>query len=191
MKKTLCALLALLLALSVAACGKKVPTPSETVSAALDALKSGDMTAAAETWGGSISSIENSTDSDADIFKLLFKNLTYSVLSETEDGSAATVKVKLSNTDMSAVMGDVLAEAMQTALSSALSGKEMDETKTQKMVMDSLKDKMTNGSYGTAEKEVEFQLTMTDGVWTLSQPDDTVIDALTDGLMSAGTSLLG
>ena len=56
MKKTLCALLALLLALSVAACGKKVPTPSETVSAALDALKSGDMTAAAETWGGSISS---------------------------------------------------------------------------------------------------------------------------------------
>ena len=44
----------------------------------------------------------------------------------------------------------------------------MDETKTQKMVMDSLKDKMTNGSYGTAEKEVEFQLTMTDGVWTLS-----------------------
>ena len=46
MKKTLCALLALLLALSVAACGKKVPTPSETVSAALDALKSGDMTAA-------------------------------------------------------------------------------------------------------------------------------------------------
>lgn len=191
MKKTLCALLALLLALSVAACGKKVPTPSETVSAALDALKSGDMTAAAKTWGGSISSIENSTDSDADIFKLLFKNLTYSVLSETEDGSAATVKVKLSNTDMSAVMGDVLAEAMQTALSSALSGKEMDETKTQKMVMDSLKDKMTNGSYGTAEKEVEFHLTMTDGVWTLSQPDDTVINALTGGLMSAGTSLLG
>lgn len=191
MKKALCALLALLLALSVAACGKKVPTPSETVSAALDALKSGDMTAAAKTWGGSISSIENSTDSDADIFKLLFKNLTYSVLSETEDGSAATVKVKLSNTDMSAVMGDVLAEAMQTALSSALSGKEMDETKTQKMVMDSLKDKMTNGSYSTAEKEVEFQLTMTDGVWTLSQPDDTVIDALTGGLMSAGTSLLG
>lgn len=191
MKKTLCALLALLLALSVAACGKKVPTPAETVSAALDALKSGDMTAAAKTWGGSISSIENSTDSDADIFKLLFKNLTYSVLSETEDGSAATVKVKLSNTDMSAVMGDVLAEAMQTALSSALSGKEMDETETQKMVMDSLKDKMTNSSYGTAEKEVEFQLTMTDGVWTLSQPDDTVIDALTGGLMSAGTSLLG
>ena len=32
---------------------------------------------------------------------------------------------------------------------------------------------------------------MTDGVWTLSQPDDTVIDALTGGLMSAGTSLLG
>lgn len=191
MKKVICTMLALMLLLSAAACGKKTASPQQVVSDAMEALKSGDMAAASARWGGEIDGIENTAESDAELFKMFFKNLKYEILAEAETGTSAVVQVSISNADMSAVMGEIIGELMEKALSDAMSGQEISEEETEKMFADTLKEKLSSGSFETKEATADIGLTLTDGQWQITDVSDEALDALTGGLLSMANSLVG
>lgn len=191
MKKIVCTMLALVLLLSAAACGKKTANPYETVSAAMEALKSGDMAAASARWGGEIGAIEDTAESDAELFKLFFRNLQYELLAEADTETEAVVQVAVSNADMAGVMEETIADVMQKAMSAALSGQDISEEEAEKMFTDTLKEKLSSDSFEMRETVVDIGLSLVDGQWQITEVSDEALDALMGGMLSVADSLEG
>ena len=191
MKKIVCTMLALVLLLSAAACGKKATTPYETVSAAMEALKSGDMAAASARWSGEIGAIEDTAESDAELFKMFFRNLQYELLAEADTETEAVVQVAVSNADMAGVMEETIADVMQKAMSAALSGQDISEEEAEKMFTDTLKEKLSSDSFEMRETVVDIGLSLVDGQWQITEVSDEALDALMGGMLSVADSLEG
>lgn len=191
MKKIVCTMLALVLLLSAAACGKKATTPYETVSAAMEALKSGDMAAASAHWSGEIGAIEDTAESDAELFKMFFRNLQYELLAEADTETEAVVQVAVSNADMAGVMEETIADVMQKAMSAALSGQDISEEEAEKMFTDTLKEKLSSDSFEMRETVVDIGLSLVDGQWQITEVSDEALDALMGGMLSVADSLEG
>lgn len=189
MKKIVCTVLALVLLLSAAACGKKTASPQEVVGTAMEALKSGDMAAASAQWGGEIGDIEETAESDAELFKMFFQHLKYEILAETETGTSAVVQVAVSNADMAGVMGETIGELMQQALSAALSGQDISEEEAEKMFTDTMKEKLNSSSLEMVENTVDIGLTLVDGQWQITDVSDEAMDALMGGMLSVADSM--
>lgn len=189
MKKIVCTVLALVLLLSAAACGKKTASPQEVVGTAMEALKSGDMAAAAARWGGEIGDIEDTAEDDAELFKMFFQNLKYEILAETDTGTSAVVQVAVSNADMAGVMGETIGELMQKAVSAALSGQEISEEEAEKMFTDTMKEKLSGSSLEMVENTVDIGLTLVDGQWQITDVSDEAMDALMGGMLSVANSM--
>lgn len=189
MKKIVCTVLALVLLLSAAACGKKTASPQEVVGAAMEALKSGDMAAASAQWGGEIGDIEDTAEDDAELFKMFFQNFEYEILAETDTGTSAVVQVAVSNADMAGIMGESVGELMQKAVSAALSGQDISEEEAEKMFTDTMKEKLSGSSLEMVENTVDIGLTLVDGQWQITDVSDEAMDALMGGMLSVADSM--
>lgn len=98
-------------------------TPTQTVTQAFDALLNADTetfnqfiqhTAGADDHRVGSSHIGDTFDREGrDFVQAVMLHFSYRIIKETEQGDSATVEVTFQNSDLSAVMGQLIAHAMQ------------------------------------------------------------------------------
>lgn len=114
--------------------------------------------------------------------KMLMEGLTYEILSSEENGDTATVKVSITNINMSIVMSDAITQLLPLAFSN-LSEEEM-ETQTSAVFISAIE----NNKETTITKEVELSLTKGENTWLIT-PSEELGDALTGGLLTFANNL--
>jgi len=180
MKKVLSIMLAFVLIFSFAGCGGEAP--QKTVEKTLNAIKAADSKKASAYIDYNklvkITTERLGTSHSTDKIKLIFANLQYKVISSSTKGNSATVKVKITNTDMSAVMANLYQEAIKVAMSS--DGKDAKEKK----MFETYQNLMDHYSKSTVDNTVSIQLLKLKGKWQI-QSDDALTNAILGGLIKS------
>ena len=112
--------------------------------------------------------------------KAIFKNLSWKILSEKEEGETATVEVEITNKDF----GKIIDNFKEKIVKVAFSGESIDEAKTQEYLLEEINnaeiENVTNTHTITVEK--------VDGKWQVSNTND-ISDMLLPGFSEAINSL--
>lgn len=194
MKRNLLALLlALLLGLSLTACGGR-DSAQDVTEAAIQAFQALDSESLQQYWGASLTDGDLGLDEEDAIRFLapLTENLTYQVISaeEQEADGTAVVTVAFTNIDMGPVMSSFLSAALEDALSYASLPEE--EQPTEEALSDRYTEMLIEAAsqdgLATKTTTVEVPLTLVEDQWTID-PNDSVLDAMLGGLLSAAESL--
>lgn len=194
MKRSLLALfLALLLGLSLTACGGR-DSAQDVTEAAIQAFQALDSESLQQYWGASLTDGDlGLAEEDAIRFLApLTENLTYQVISaeEQEADGTAVVTVAFTNIDMGPVMSSFLSAALEDALSYASLPEE--EQPTEEALSDRYTEMLIEAAsqdgLATKTTTVEIPLTLVEDQWTID-PNDSVLDAMLGGLLSAAESL--
>lgn len=194
MKRSFLALfLALLLGLSLTACGGRDSAQAVT-EAAIQAFQALDSESLQQYWGASLTDGDlGLAEEDAIRFLApLTENLTYQVISaeEQEADGTAVVTVAFTNIDMGPVMSSFLSAALEDALSYASLPEE--EQPTEEALSDRYTEMLIEAAsqdgLATKTTTVEIPLTLVEDQWTID-PNDSVLDAMLGGLLSAAESL--
>ena len=104
-------------------------------------------------------------------------SLTFEILSSTEEGDTATVKVSITNVDMANAMSQAISEMISLAFA-GLSEEELEQKSTEAMI-----SAIANNKDTTYTKEVDISLVKGENNW-LIVPDNDLADAITGGLVS-------
>jgi hypothetical protein len=185
MKKFITAVLLCFLVISLAGCGGE--SPEQAVNNALGAIKTADVDTASKyiDYNGLMKTGEsgsvNSEESE-EMVKLMMKNLTYKVISSTENGDEATVQAEITNTDMSKIMSEFISEAFSLAFS-GLSEEQMNAEMTNKF-----NELLNRDGNETVTKTVDIELTKAGSRWKIKISDD-FADAVFGGMISYATNL--
>lgn len=125
-----------------------------------------------DTADDAISDLENEETG-----KAFVENLTFEILSSTEEGDTATVKVSITNVDMANAMSQAISEMISLAFA-GLSEEELEQKSTEAMI-----SAIANNKDTTYTKEVDISLVKGENNW-LIVPDNDLADAITGGLVS-------
>lgn len=198
MMKKLCALaLALLLTMSLAACGGGNESKPETVVTefcealkALDGEKANACLAAPLPEGSFSDEAalpEDIPNAQAIVDQVYSwaAQMTYTLGEVTVDGETATVPVHITYVNAADVFTQALSEYFLQALSLALTG--ADEEQLTQLMMDLLKEKMETVSTSTGEADLTFTCRRIDGQWKIAALSDDQLDVLAR-LISCGIS---
>ena len=206
------AVITLVLALLACMCScKKIPTPTETASTFLTAVKAQDKETLATVYSedsvdlldaasdkASSDDAENQEDAEAsegltkvyeEQMKPKILDFDYEISNEQIDGDKATVDVKITTYKLgdafTAFIGDYMSEALVLAFSNA-SEEELDS-----MASTILSGKLADLSEKEYEKTVSMSLTMKDDKWIVDKisDNDDLVDALTGGLVTAFSNM--
>ena len=186
------------------ACGGAAQdTPEDQAVAALDtqlaALKSADREAIQELSGGedafgdAVEQLGSEEDVDS-ILKSMFGHFDYTIgTPEKVDDSNVNVPVTVSNADMKKAVdtwfADLMAYAMQNP--DIANDEKALQAKTIELLQTSV-DKTAEAEDGIVTNDVVFPMTLIDGKWEISDTiDDSVLDAVLGGFMTAITDLTG
>ncbi len=119
----------------------------------------------------------------------LFENLDYEINStEVIDENNVTVNVTVTNTDMAAVLEDFVSEVTTYALSNITEISEMTDEEMQAKSFEILNECMNKEDLKTTTSDIDMHVYCEDGVWDIDA-EDTVIDALLGGFVSASSNL--
>ncbi len=185
-KKVFSLVFSLIMLISFTACGG--PTPEELVTSALDALKSGDES----FFEGSIESFEESFDSssaeDLDkALKTVLSTMDYEVISTTEDGNKATVKVKITNKDYSKAVEKYFSDVMAYAMSNLDASEDEVDKKVVELLVNAINESAEGES--TVTNEADITLTKGDDGWVLDDPSDELMNALFGNMVDGMNNL--
>lgn len=178
----------LLLAIVLTGCGKG-ETPEQAVTSALNAIKNEDWETAEKYFTGEFSEedLENSED-EGEILNLLFRNLSFNIVSSSEDGDTATVKTELTNIDMNVLMKEYIREAMAIAMENALAGDNAkSDEEMEAEIQQLLTDLLEKEDNETVTTTIDINLTKQDNSWII-EADDEFLDALSGGFFTVADS---
>ncbi len=196
MKKLMCMILTILLAVSLAGCSGSMASAESVVEDAIQAFQSADVDAVREYWGSTdLASSEDSAEEDAytqQLMELIASSLTYQITDSAEDVKAgtATVTVEFTSIDMSTVFSEWMGEIISQALGYAFlptdqqpSEEELNDLSIEllcEVIEDHTDDKVTN--------TVDIPLSLVENEWKIDQ-SDAAIDAMMGGMITSLSSL--
>ena len=199
----ICAALCVIIGIAFTACGGSKTsdemTPSETVSAFLDAFKNEDEATLKQVYAGEANDFLSAYEDgalDKDIPKELLDSLMakwydfdYKVNGETiaEDGKTATVDVTITTYDMTAVFNNFYTEFMNRALEQySGNSNDVSEEEYTKMAYEVLQEEIDKATKKNYEGDATLSLTKTDGKWLVDKIDENneeFLNVITGGLM--------
>jgi hypothetical protein len=191
MKKTLCLGLAIAMALGLAGCAQRESAQS-VVQKAIDSVKIMDVETMQSYWGNDqFKDIDNSgADAESDdeslsMMTLFVKNLDYQIIESNEEKETATVKVQITNLDMSSIMSEFMSEAFKEALSYAFLPEEQRPTDEDmnKMSNDILTNLLEREDNPKVTNTVDITLSLRDNQWVIN-PSADAVDAMLGGISS-------
>ena len=188
MKKFLTSFLVIVLTFSLVGCGG--PSPSETVTNYLTAVKAKDEATIASLYLGEIDDTEFTPNEDEsfgdEVDSMLQEKMSqfeFTIGEETIDGDKATVEVTIKTYDLGSVALTALSEYASQVL--ALAFTDANEAAIEKVLVSIMKEKLQDASL-TYEKTEFFNLTKTEEGWKIEafKEDSAFIDAMTGGLIT-------
>ena len=199
----ICAALCVIIGIAFTACGGSKTsdemTPSETVSAFLDAFKNEDEATLKQVYAGEANDFLSAYEDgalDKDIPKELLDSLMakwydfdYKVNGETiaEDGKTATVDVTITTYDMTAVFNNFYTEFMNRALEQySGNSNDVSEEEYTKMAYEVLQEEIDKATEKNYEGDATLSLTKTDGKWIVDKIDENneeFLNVISGGLM--------
>ena len=191
MKKTLCLGLEIAMALGLAGCAQRESAQS-VVQKAIDSVKTMDVETMQSYWGNDqFKDIDNSgADAESDdeslsMMTLFVKNLDYQIIESNEEKETATVKVQITNLDMSSIMSEFMSEAFKEALSYAFLPEEQRPTDEDmnKMSNDILTNLLEREDNPKVTNTVDITLSLRDNQWVIN-PSADAVDAMLGGISS-------
>lgn len=187
-----------------AACGgngtaSKDMTPSETVSAFLDAFKAGDNDAINQVYAGEgddfMSAYDEGEIDDGitqeikDALMTKWRDFDYEVTGEeiSEDGKTADVSLKITTYNMTNVFNNFYQEFMNQALEQySGNSNNVSDADYEKMAMNILKEQIDKATEKDYTGEAKLSLTKTNDQWIVDQiteDNNDFLNAITGGLM--------
>jgi len=183
MKRKLSILL-LIVSLALASCAPARVPASQAMSEAMDAIKIADYDKVKEylgtdsPLGDEESPAEDYDGLTKDQLAAFFENLSYKILSATEDKQTATIEIEITNKDMQAVFDDYLSAAVEMFLSE--DSEDLTEEEQAAKVADILIT-LIEEQEDYVTSTVTVDMSYTDGKWTIdSNPD--FVNAIMGGL---------
>ncbi|PKM72820.1 MAG: hypothetical protein CVU91_07275 [Firmicutes bacterium HGW-Firmicutes-16] len=191
MKKVLCLVLALSMSLVLVACGPKESAES-VVKNAIESVKNMNVESMQSYWGDDqfkdVNSEESSAESDAEslaMMGLIVKNLDYEIMDANEEKDTATVKVQITNLDMSKLMSEFVSQALSEVLSYAFLSEDQQpsEEELNKKYMDMMTTLLDREDNPKVTNTVDITLTLVDNQWVIT-PNEDAVDAMLGGISS-------
>lgn len=185
MKKITLILISTLLVFILAACSSAV-TPKEVVEKGITSIKELNLIQIQKYFNTDEISDENDILGEdfevenMEIFALMTKNISYEVIDEKIDGDEATVKAKITNINMTVIMGEYITQALALAFSQ-IGQTDVDEDEIQKQMEDLLVDLLSKEDNEMITTEVDVKLNKVDKDWKIDLNDD-LVNALFGGL---------
>ena len=196
MKKVLCVIIALVLILSLAACGGfKKGTPEATVDTLMSAIKVLDVEKIQSVMANSVDPSEIGLDSVPEALmkqvKAWLSKMTYKIGTSTVNGESAEVPVDIKYIDASPVIKAALTEYMTQAVSMALSGKEVTEEAMAQLLSDIIEDKVKTEKTETAEASINIKLTKTGDDWKVSDISEEIVNVILSNMLKSIEEVFG
>ena len=157
MKRVICAVVALVMVLALAACGGG-NGPKDTVKTFCEGLKAYDMKKVSACMSGDVKAddmdLSNSgmPESISKMFKEWASKLSYKIGSVREEGGKAYVDVTFSYTDASAVFGAAIKDFFAKAMAAAMSG-QMDQEAMSKLLQECLETAAHRDDFRLEDKQ--------------------------------------
>lgn len=185
MKKILSFILIAAMIITMTACGSKGETPEQAVKGALDAIKKADKAQASKyiDYDTLMQSGEENNDAESEeMVKLIFTNLSYNIISSSVNEDKATVKVEITNTDVSKVFEEFMPEMVTLAFSG------LNEEQMNVKSMEIFKELIGREGNQTVTDTIDIALEKKDNTWKVNLDDD-AIDAILGGMLSTATAM--
>lgn len=185
MKKILLILISAILVFTLASCSSK-ETPKEVVEKGITAFKDLNLIQIQKYFDTEEISDENDLfgqDFDVEnleIFRLMTKNISYEIINVDNDDKVATVKAKITNFNMTIIMGEFITKALALAFGQ-IGNTEVDEEEMQKQMEDILIELLSEEDNEMITTEVDIKLYDVEGEWKIDLNDD-LLNALFGGL---------
>ena len=182
MKKLLAAVLTVIMAVSLGACGAK-EGPDTAVSNYLNAIKAQDFKTASHYVDVEYDELsgENEDEQSSAMMNSLMESLSYTIVSTEESADTATVKVNIKAIDMSLVMSDYISQAFTLAFSGIA------EDELQQKMLEVFSTALENNKENLIEREVDVALTKGENGWVITMSNE-LADAITGGLLTVADS---
>ncbi|HHW45606.1 MAG TPA: DUF4878 domain-containing protein [Clostridiales bacterium] len=185
MKKALAVLLVLCLCLSLTACGAE--KPERAVENLLEAIKIYDQATIAKylTAEELVGGTDEVDMDDEEVFKRMFKKLSYEIKGSSTEGDTATVDVELTAIDMKEIFGTYVDQVFALTLENAFKpeGEALSEEELKAKSKQVLIDLVGADDAKMVTTTVEFQLEKNEKSWKVKNNED-VADAVTGGMIS-------
>ena len=189
MKKKLTVILALVLVLSLAACGGSKNSPEGVVSGFCDSLKTLDAQKMQAYLKDPAEESELGLDEVPkefmDILKTWAKDLKYKVGKAETNGDNAKVKVDFTYTDASEIFKTALTNYISKAMAEALSGNEVSEEKMTSLLVDCIKEAQKSVKTKTADISLDFELEKVDGNWKISNASEELANVMLSNMLES------
>ena len=118
---------------------------------------------------------------------LIFGSLEYSIISIEESGDTASIKMTITNKDLSAAMTSYMTTLMEKATELTTNGSEEDMNALMESVLQIFADEIEKAELIT--KEIEFEMSRLNDIWVIPADNDAFMDAITGGMMTALVNL--
>lgn len=185
MKKALAVLLVLCLCLSLTACGAE--KPERAVENLLEAIKIYDQATIAKylTAEELVGGTDEVDMDDEEVFKRMFKKLSYEIKGSSTEGDTATVDVELTAIDMKEIFGTYVDQVFALTLENAFKpeGEALSEEELKAKSKQVLIDLVGADDAKMVTTTVEFQLEKNEKSWKVKNNED-VADAVTGRMIS-------
>lgn len=182
-KKLLCFLMISTLSLALVACG---PKPEESVKSFFNALQKQDIKTAVNFVENGDSTKLLSGDANEDkIINQVFSKVKYEIVSSTVSGNTATVKAKVTSSDLVKITSKMVTDLMPTLMASAMSGN-TDEKKTDQLIEEYFIKNISASDAPMTTTNVDIKLIKSNDKKTwLIQGNDDLANALTGNISKA------
>ena len=189
MKRFLALTLALVLAVSLAACGKAQPAAASAVKEAIESVKSADMESMQGSFNGELDGLADLFGTeDMELLQLVTNHISYTIdgVIESEDGPTV-VTVTITAVDASQVMGRFMKDFMTYALQFAFlpADEQPDEGEIEATMMQMLREALEDPNLDTVETTLDVELNWDEaaGKWHIANEFE-LGDAVLGGLFS-------
>ena len=118
------------------------------------------------------------------LIKSIFSKVEYQIDNTTKDGSAATVKTKITSVDLPNITTKMLTELLPTLMVQAFSGQPIDEDKQEEAIMQYYLNAINSPTAPKTVTEIEVKLVKEKNGW-LIEPNDDLLDAMTGNMQKA------
>ncbi len=189
MKKLLCVVMALAIALTLVGCGGS--KPDATVKTFCDGMKKLDikkMQSCLLDADDLDTSDFESEEMPVEFLKYVKEwasKMTYKVKESKVDGDKATVTVDFKYTDASDVMGATMQDYFAKMIAAAFSGKEYSEEEMSKMLITCLEAALKEKELKKAETTIDISLVKKDNDWKIEEASDELVNVMTSNMIGA------
>ena len=175
MKKTIAALLAVVMCIALVGCGSggaKTPVPEEDLAAFLDAIKAYDLDAATKyvDKDGETELLELD-DPDLDLgvdLAQLTQHLEYELGESTVDGKSATVSATVSNKSYEKVVDATTDEVVAFLIEN---DEELSEEELDAKILEFMQEVFATGDVERESQTVDVHMSLEDGTWKIVYDD--------------------